>query len=493
MYFLHHLDKWRLSFLQSLNHFFNFKFVIKNWFSCENPTIVYNKYLRNYIQVPCGHCFACKNRRNNRWVLPLTIERTAWKYCFFVTLTYDNRFLPTVNILHYPFKKNDRKKFFDLVQDSKEYLEFCQYNLPVCSSRDLQLFIKKMRERIFRKIGERQVFRYFFSTDYGSTTFRPHWHGLIFTSNEYVARNISSLVCESWGIYDKKRSRFHSYGYCDIQHAIAGAKYVATYVNSISKLPPIYQFSDFRPRHFHSSSPSIGSFAKVRETIEEIAHRGLTEITIYNPLTCKWQRQSLYKSDLYRLFPTYPTFGSMQHFERLEIHRILSNSSKLLPSSRRKYLRYVMKVNSFFHDYITLQFKFNLDQINRKLDVLFYTFKRIEFIRNIYGLSFNDYDLLLDTYFRKRYFLSLKKQFIYEDNFLKSNPNSLDQLFSNIDLALPNGNFRKVCNYPFAPSFSLTNDDISYFSEQNLKFCRNIKSKVKNNYLELHPEFKQFH
>ena len=51
-----------------------------------------------YIQVPCGKCIACQERRRSEWAFRLETEaksRPAW----FVTLTYDPQYLPTVNPL----------------------------------------------------------------------------------------------------------------------------------------------------------------------------------------------------------------------------------------------------------------------------------------------------------------------------------------------------------------------------------------------------------
>lgn len=466
--------------------------MIKNWFTCQHPTVVYNKYTRQYVQVNCGQCDYCKLTRNSRWVVPLMIERSCWKYCFFFTLTYNDTFLPTVDINNYPVRKNERNKFLDLVQESKEYLELCKYNLPVCSSRDIQLFIKKLRERIFRATGKRSTFRYFISSDYGSTTFRPHWHGLIFTNDDYISSNISSLLRESWGLYHKSTSTFHPYGFIDCQPAISGAQYVATYVNTVSKLPAIYQFSQFRVRHLHSSCPTIGYHEKTRETPRQIIEQRLKQITVFDPLTNQWKIRDLYQRDLRRYFPALPSMRGIEHVERMEIYRTLLNTLDLLPFSRRKYLRHICKVNTFFNDFVTLNFKLSLKQLNDKLDRLYYAFKRLHTTALMYNYSLNDFDLLVEQYYQSRYFDSLKKQFDYENAFLILHPDKVSDLNSIIDLALPGGNKRKVVSYTYTPDVPLQYDQ-QYFADTSTKFKKTIKSKVKNNYLEQHPEYKQFH
>lgn len=60
---------------------------------------------RSAFLVPCGKCLACKNRRKSEFVFRMDCEKRLghlmqdgsirrYKYCFFVTLTYADRFLP---------------------------------------------------------------------------------------------------------------------------------------------------------------------------------------------------------------------------------------------------------------------------------------------------------------------------------------------------------------------------------------------------------------
>lgn len=112
--------------------------------------------------VPCGKCIACRARQRNQWVIRLEEELKHSSSCIFITLTYDND--------HYTLGNK---------------------GFPVLSKRDVQLFLKRLR----KKLGSNKI-RYFICGEYGPTTLRPHYHGLIFNiPKEY---DIQNLILDSW-------------------------------------------------------------------------------------------------------------------------------------------------------------------------------------------------------------------------------------------------------------------------------------------------------
>ena len=70
--------------------------------SCEHPVKVYNKYLGKEIIAPCGKCNTCRNRRSFNWVQRLERESLSWKYCIFLTLTYNEKFVPRLVKVDHP-------------------------------------------------------------------------------------------------------------------------------------------------------------------------------------------------------------------------------------------------------------------------------------------------------------------------------------------------------------------------------------------------------
>ena len=110
-------------------------------FVIKNPNLMVNGDLRKTIEVPCGHCVACRIARSREWAVRLLHESEFWDdYCF-VTLTYSDENLVS----------------------------------PSLVPRDLTLFFKKLR----RDLGERKI-KYFACGEYGDRFGRPHYHAIIF-------------------------------------------------------------------------------------------------------------------------------------------------------------------------------------------------------------------------------------------------------------------------------------------------------------------------
>lgn len=101
------------------------------------------------VYVPCGKCVACLSKKRSIWAKRLQIERKFSTSALFVTLTYDDCFLPiTPN------------------------------GLATLSKRDVQNFFKRLRKCV-AKVSKTPL-RYFISGEYGPTTLRPHYHAIIF-------------------------------------------------------------------------------------------------------------------------------------------------------------------------------------------------------------------------------------------------------------------------------------------------------------------------
>lgn len=96
--------------------------------------------------VPCGKCPGCRCDRSREWANRMILELEDYPNAIFVTLTYRDSDLPLT-----------------------------QSGVPTLDHRDVQLFLKRLRKRFS---GKR--IRFFISGEYGSTTFRPHYHGIIY-------------------------------------------------------------------------------------------------------------------------------------------------------------------------------------------------------------------------------------------------------------------------------------------------------------------------
>jgi hypothetical protein len=124
-------------------------------FACmRSPSIGRPGDVTEFIEIPCGKCSGCRIQRSREWANRCMLELEYHKSSYFVTLTYDDAHVP----IHY---------YSDPATGEA---------LPSMSlvKRDFQLFMKRLR----KKFGE--GIRFFASGEYGSLTFRPHYHAIIF-------------------------------------------------------------------------------------------------------------------------------------------------------------------------------------------------------------------------------------------------------------------------------------------------------------------------
>lgn len=114
--------------------------------------------IRDYIEIPCGQCMECRLEYSRQWANRCLLESTEHDQNCFITLTYDNQFLPIVK---------------DCVKPNTGEV------VPMNTLRkeDLQKFFKRLRKRLDEK-GIK--IRYFACGEYGDQTQRPHYHAIIF-------------------------------------------------------------------------------------------------------------------------------------------------------------------------------------------------------------------------------------------------------------------------------------------------------------------------
>lgn len=93
------------------------------------------------MKLPCGQCVGCRLERSRQWAVRCLHENKCHDRSVFLTLTYDDDHLPDGGTL---------------------------------IKRDLQLFMKRLRKSRFEKV------RFYACGEYGETTFRPHYHVLLF-------------------------------------------------------------------------------------------------------------------------------------------------------------------------------------------------------------------------------------------------------------------------------------------------------------------------
>lgn len=107
--------------------------------------------------VRCGKCIGCRMDRSADWANRLLLEKEYYPddQCYFLTLTYDDNYVP---VSYTPDPETGEA-------------------LPVLTlrRRDIQLFVKRLRKRL-----EPDKIRVFYCGEYGPRTFRPHYHMIVF-------------------------------------------------------------------------------------------------------------------------------------------------------------------------------------------------------------------------------------------------------------------------------------------------------------------------
>lgn len=93
------------------------------------------------MKLPCGQCVGCRLEKSRQWAMRCMHEKQMHDTSCFLTLTYDDEHLPAGGTL---------------------------------VKRHLQLFMKRLRKE--RGDG----IRFYACGEYGETTFRPHYHILLF-------------------------------------------------------------------------------------------------------------------------------------------------------------------------------------------------------------------------------------------------------------------------------------------------------------------------
>lgn len=166
------------------------------------------------MPVPCGKCVECCMSYSNMWAQRIVDEASMWQENCMITLTY-----------------------------SKTDGNLCK--------RDLQLFIKRLRDRI-----KPIKIRYFACGEYGGKGNRPHYHIIIFNwfpndcrfvkKENDVYYYASDFVSEVWG------NGFISVGNVTIK----SAKYCAKYLSKIDK-----RHHDVKPFTLMSRKPGIGAYS----------------------------------------------------------------------------------------------------------------------------------------------------------------------------------------------------------------------------------------
>ena len=268
---------------------------------CTHQKYVHNKYIHKSILVSCGKCESCQQQKSNARALRIRNHNDG-RLCLFVTLTYDNRFVPyiyskdLVNLsddnIHDVSVRRDyytrsycgnvivREKPVVLASyRSSEFSSFC-FGLPELNKKsdcvgviywpDAQNFIKRLRTNLKRILHYENKITYYCVGEYGSESKRPHFHLLIYFEKGTI-EELRPVIAKSWPYGDMLRQNKR------IQQAIDASSYVASYVNKSVGLPKILTSAPIRQKHSHSLyfGANLSAFS-LRSLLEKTDNQNLS-------------------------------------------------------------------------------------------------------------------------------------------------------------------------------------------------------------------------
>lgn len=143
------------------------------------------------LQVPCGQCVGCRLERSRQWAVRCVHEASLWESNCFVTLTYNDAFIPIDRSLDH---------------------------------RHFQLFMKRLRKHFGASV------RFYMCGEYGEEFGRPHFHVLLFNC-DFIDKRCHTLRHGKMTFTSALLSRLWPYGFHEIGDVtFQSAGYVARYV-----------------------------------------------------------------------------------------------------------------------------------------------------------------------------------------------------------------------------------------------------------------------
>ena len=281
--------------------------------SCLHPIEIVNA-AGKLLKVPCGKCYACLNKKRFDNQVKVDLHMQKHRYNLFFTITYSDRYLPTYRVTHvsnsrmvieqqtdrqlfndvfmrklcFSYKTEEDKRLYELPFQRKYHptrknrrahvgthfdLIHQRNAFGVLSKRDIQLFLKSIRNETVRKknlgiLRGNCKFTYYICGEYGPERFRPHYHGIISTNNESLAKFLSEALPKIWTMGDLR---------VEYSKGNSAGNYCAGYVNSFARLPKILSYKRFRPFVLHSTYYGYSPDKDLDKDISEITYQYLAE------------------------------------------------------------------------------------------------------------------------------------------------------------------------------------------------------------------------
>lgn len=417
---------------------------------CEHPLRL--KINGHYQYVPCGKCNTCTNRKASQWIQRVEDEFKCHKYAYFVTLTYDEKNVPRL-YLNQDSHLGDYYLVDDQTGDSFSLNDIPGFkpqsrlyvarrkNIPYGKVSDVQNFLKRFRfyfsNLMLNNYVRNSTLRYFAVSEYGPSTYRPHYHIILFFSADELARRFREVVLKSW------RLGAVNFKCCDK----GTAKYVARYCNCVASLPKVYHHKSLRPFLVSSKYPAIGTLSLPSFFNAQLFYGGYRSY-LRQSSSGVFKDVPVWKCLENRLFPKVQGFADFSHSERVTLYSVYSTCPV------QGFRGFVDWVSGFVRDpyleYFDSMFTYegfvNLPWLSRvlygiyeqdnvgfypkffRLKQLYYTSARVVLQSRVFGVSLDFYVGRIEEYYATKDLLRLKQFYEYQENFKYVYHNSLPLL-----------------------------------------------------------------
>lgn len=185
-------------------------------------------------KLPCGQCTSCRLGRSKEWAIRCMHELEYHDRSLFVTLTYNDDFLPKGEWL---------SPSGDVTSTSLR-------------KKDVQDFIKRLREHE-RRVYNNENIKVFYCGEYGDLNNRPHYHLILFGVSDYgdgyqwrvqddMRAYRSPTLERLWSYYDRRGDFYLPMGHVEYSDVtFNSAAYVARYVMKKITGKPMKEFQEY--------------------------------------------------------------------------------------------------------------------------------------------------------------------------------------------------------------------------------------------------------
>lgn len=343
---------------------------------CYSPLIIKNNstykssdYSQSFVRVPCGNCDECNDGRMLEWQTRICFEvDSLYKrggVAIFLTFTYNNECLPS----------------YDDVG----------FSVDCFNHDDVLSFLNRIKVYWHKLVGKSQ-YKYFFTSEYGHDTQRPHYHAIFFLEKSIDSRAFAESCRRNWKYgfmfprYDwRRKSYVDNYGKCvdiEIRSLKGAAKYVSKYITKdmsylnrddvreyISVKANKIRMKRFLPKHWQSNGLGFCIDDYVSDDFEKCLKDG-----IYNPLLGRNVDLPQYYINR-KIYDNVPTRGT--DFERISSTTGKYLYDRVINDFGRKYYRQI------FDDKIRKRVNSMSEVFQLSYDYLSKDFIALESVKNL--------------------------------------------------------------------------------------------------------------